>query len=216
MSVPRFLYALPLLFAVLGCAGPGGGPAPAATLGHLTLRQPLTIEPNSATLRVQYGRVVPRNGVEESEPFCVFELDTVAAIEQPLRPGRFDIVAIGQRVETFAGMPVSPFRRVAFDDDGPTHIYFKTIFRLRDPAPSRPQAVRALTCMSNQNAPGIAPFMRHLRPDEIRAALGGLFILELVGYRAGRVDAPAADAATTRLSPPAATMAPASIPGTSS
>lgn len=66
--------------------------------------------------------------------------------------------------------------RVAFDSDGgPSCLYFKTHFRLWHET----QPVRALTCMSNQMAPGIGVFMRHLTLDEIRHALGIRFILEI-------------------------------------
>jgi len=40
-----------------------------------------------------------------------------------------------------------------------------------------PMPVRALSCMSNQMAPGIG-IMRHLSPAEIRQALGKLITLE--------------------------------------
>lgn len=165
---------LVLTAALAGCAGtiPTGG----ADYGRLVLHEPLTIPAHAATLRLQYGRSVARNAVQEHDPFCVFELDTVAPVEQTVRPGSFAITGIGRSIETIAGLPAFTVRRVSFDDDGggPTHIYYKTVFRLRDEA----QAVRALTCMSNQNAPGIAPFMRHLTLAEIRAALGAAFALE--------------------------------------
>jgi hypothetical protein len=88
-----------------------------------------------------------------------------------VQPGEFAITSISRSVETIAGMPVLPryALRVSFgDDNSPTHIYYKTTFRLRDAH----QPVRALTCMSNQNAPGNANFMRHLTLAEIREALG--------------------------------------------
>jgi hypothetical protein len=171
-------WLLILLAAVLasGCAGTGEAPPRGLDRGILHLRAPLEIPPGAATARLQYGRVVASNAVQEHDPFCVFELDTVSPQAQTVSPGRFRITAIGHSVETIAGMPAPRPVLLSFDDDGsPSHLYFKTIFRLRDDA----LPVRALTCMSNQMAPGIAPFMRHLSLEEIRGALGDLFTLEL-------------------------------------
>lgn len=170
--------ALLALALLAGCAHTPDG-APLASHGRLVLNQPLAIPPDAATVRLQYGRVVAFNAVQEHDPFCVFELDTVADKEQAVRPGRFDITRVGRSIETFAGMPVMPFFRLVRvglgdSDGGPSHIYYKTTFRLRDDA----QPVRALTCMSNQMAPGI-PIMRHLTLAEIRQALGGIMTLEL-------------------------------------
>src|SRR5574340_1793367 len=55
------------------------------------LNRPLTIPAGSATVRLQYGRIVPRNSVQEQDPFCVVELDTVRAEPQTLQPGRFEV-----------------------------------------------------------------------------------------------------------------------------
>lgn len=171
-------WLLALLAAILlaGCAGSGEVPPRGLDRGVLHLRAALEIPPGAATARLQYGRVVASNAVQEHDPFCVFELDTVSPQAQTVRPGRFRITAINYSVETIAGIPAARPVLLSFDDGGgPSHLYFKTIFRLRDDT----QPVRALTCMSNQMAPGIAPFMRHLTLEEIRGALGDLLTLEL-------------------------------------
>lgn len=168
---------IPALLSLAMLAGCADTPqaVPSYYKGRLVLNQALAIPPNAATVRLQYGRVVASNAVQEHDPFCVFELDTVAPGEQTVRPGRFVITRIGRSVETIAGLATLRRVRVGFDDDsgGPSHLYYKTTFRLHDEA----QPVRALTCMSNQLAPGI-PIMRHLTPGEIRAALGGIITLE--------------------------------------
>ncbi len=168
---------IPMLLSATLLAGCADAPAtvPYSNYGRLVLNQALTIPPNAATVRLQYGRVVAFNAVQEHDPFCVFELDTVAAGEKTVRPGRFAITRIGRSIETIAGLSPPLRVRAGFggDSGGPSHIYFKTIFRLHDEA----QPVRALTCMSNQLAPGI-PIMRHLAPEEIRQALGEIIKLE--------------------------------------
>lgn len=175
----RILTALFLLLSLAGCASSPEGVRP---VGHLSLQAPVTLPPGSATLRLQYGQITAFNAVQEQDPFCVFELETVSDRPQDVAPARFDITRVNLSVETFAGIPVMPFRtmRVGLgqDDGGPSQIYYKTTFRL---APNPAQA-RALSCMSNQYMPGIA-IMRHLTLREMRNALGSYFSLDLDGDR---------------------------------
>ena len=136
------VFSLLLLAGLYGCST-----TPDATVypvGRLHLHDQLKIEPDAATARLQYGRIVARNAVQEQDPFCVFEIDTVRPETQVVQPGEFAITGISRSVETFASMPVLPryAMRVSLgDDDSPTHIYYKTTFRLRDAQ----QPVRALT-----------------------------------------------------------------------
>ncbi len=165
-----------LLFALAGCASLPDG---TTEVGRLTLLAPLSIPAASATVRLQYGRPVARNAVQEQDPFCVFEINTVSDGPQSVKPDRFRITRHSHAISTIAeaALPrLVPTRVAWFDDDRPTHIYYKTLFQLE----STTQAgVRQLTCMSNQNLPGVYPFMRHLTLDEIRDALGADFRLEL-------------------------------------
>jgi hypothetical protein len=177
--MPRTLLALMLVLSLTACANTPDATYP---VGRLNLQIPVTIPPGAASLRLQYGRITAFNAVQEQDAFCVFELNTVANEAQAVAPAKFDILGIHRSVETFAGMPVLPFRvmRVGLGDDdgGPSHIYYKTAFHLGP----NPQQARALTCMSNQLMPGIA-FMRHLTLREMRDALGHFFTLDLDGPR---------------------------------
>lgn len=146
----------------------------------LELLQRLEIPADSATLRLQYGRPVARNGVQEQDAFCVFELDTVAAHVQPVEPERFQVTRVSRSVETFAGMPVGVVTAAFWmDDEQPSQIYYKTTFKLRS---QHQPTVRSLTCMSNQMMPGTYLNMRHLTLAEMRAALGGYFHLDPTGF----------------------------------
>jgi hypothetical protein len=172
---------LAILTALLlaGCASSPNMTA-ATDSARLLLLNALTIPPESATLRLQYGHPVARNAVQEYDPFCVFEINTVSDSPQIVHPDTFQITRIGYRVDTIAdaaaALPWPVTLRVAFaDDDRPSHIYYKTLFWLRSEAQP---GVRLLTCMHNQNLPGVYPFMRHLTLAEIRAALGARFRLE--------------------------------------
>lgn len=159
------------------CASPPETPsaAPAATL---TLHTPLRIPAEAATVRLQEGHPVARQAVREHDPFCIFEIDSVSEAPQTVMPDTFRIVRIAQTIDTLAqaGGAAQAVKAGLFDDVRPTFIYYKTLFRLRsDTQPG----VRLLTCLSNQNLPGVYPFMRHLTLEEIRAALGTQFTLTL-------------------------------------
>lgn len=138
---------------------------------RVELNRPLTIPPGAATVRLQYGQIVPRNSVQEHDPFCVVELDTVREEPQTLQPGRFEIWRVRRSVSPIMATKASPFIRTVFaDDDGePSFLYYMTEFRLRDPGQP---TLRGMTCAWDQLAPGSRVLMRHLSLDEIRSALG--------------------------------------------
>lgn len=167
---------LGLVLLLGGCAGLQS-PDPASPYyayapgWAVQLNRPLTIPPDAATVRLQYGRIVPRNSVQEYAPFCVVELNTVRAEAQTLQPGRFEVWRVSRSVSPVAAA-ASPFVKARFvtDDGDPTFLYFKTEFRLRDAA--QPD-LRGMSCAWNQMAPGNRASMRHLTLDEIRQALGG-------------------------------------------
>ena len=163
-----------LVLLLVGCAGlespDPASPYYAYSSGWMVqLNQPLTIPPDAATVRLQYGRIVPRNSVQEHDPFCVVELDTVRSEPQTLQPGRFEVWRVNRSVSPIAA--ASPLIRVGFvvDNGEPTFLYFKTEFRLRDVAQPN---LRGMSCAWNQMAPGNRALMRHLTLGEIRSALG--------------------------------------------
>jgi hypothetical protein len=177
------MKAIGLCLAVLlaGCAGlqssDPASPYYAYTTGWVVeLNRPLTIEPGTATVRLQYGRIVPRNSVQEQDPFCVVELDTVRAEPQTLQPGRFEVWRVTRSVNPITAAATSPLVKLGHgsDDGDPSFLYFITEFRLRDP--NQP-ALRGMRCAWNQMAPGNRALMRHLTLDEIRWALGGWMTL---------------------------------------
>lgn len=169
-------FALLGLLLLGGCAGlespDPASPYYAYTSGWVVqLNRPLTIEPDAATVRLQYGRIVPRNSVQEHDPFCVVELETVRTEPQTLQPGRFEVWRVSRSVNPITVMAKSPLIRARYieDDGDPSFLYFITEFRLRDPAQP---ALRGMRCAWNQMAPGNRALMRHLTLNEIRWALG--------------------------------------------
>jgi hypothetical protein len=159
-----------------GCAGlqssDPASPHYAYTIGWtLQLHRPLTIPPESATVRLQVGEIVPRNSVQEHAPFCVIELDTVRSDAQTLQPGRFEVWRVNRIIDPVSVARASPFVKthLVMDDGAPSFLYFITEFRLRDPAQP---ALRGMRCAWNQMAPGNRMLMRHLTLGEIQGALG--------------------------------------------
>ncbi|OYY60007.1 MAG: hypothetical protein B7Y50_08805 [Hydrogenophilales bacterium 28-61-11] len=181
-NLSRSALTIAALAMLLGACNHLPGPDE-PSLGTLQLHSALIVEPDAASVRLQYGRVVVRNAVQEQDPFCVFEIGSVLPQSQTVQPGVFRIVTVSHSIETIAGIPASASsrlnRRVSYGgDSGPTNIYYKTTFRLRANLTDGPEA-RTLVCMSDQNAPGNANLMRHLTLAEIRAALGDGFSLNL-------------------------------------
>lgn len=147
---------------------------------RLSLNQAVEIQPGEASVRLQFGRIVPRNGVQEQEPHCIFEIDTVRDTVQRIEPDVFTVTRVDRGV-WMSAFPVAAALRVGLGDhSGPTLIYYQTEFRLRS---ARQPGVRSLLCQSNQNAAGIHPNMRHLTLEEIRQALGAIFTIHLPDQR---------------------------------
>ncbi|MDR3393691.1 MAG: hypothetical protein P4L70_01685 [Parasulfuritortus sp.] len=146
-------------------------------LSALQLNQTLTIPAGAATVRLQNGQTIATNAVQEFDPYCVFELETVSEAPQSVQPGRFTITSIERRVQDFSGMPVVPNAGVLgpYGDDGPSQVYYVTLFHLKSDADRR---VRSLRCESNQvSIPG--PSQRYLSLHEMQGAVGDYFSFEL-------------------------------------
>jgi len=166
-----------LVLLLGGCAGLQSSDPASPYYGFppgwsVQLNRVLPIDPGAATVRLQYGRIVPRNGVQEQDPFCIMEVNMLSNQVQLLQPGRFEVIQVTRNVSSITAAATSPLikARFAFDDGSPSFLYFITEFRLRDA--DQPD-VRSLRCAWNQMAPGNQGLMRHLTLDEMRSALGG-------------------------------------------
>jgi hypothetical protein len=178
----RLSCSLALLFVLAGCGTTGqyGVDSPYYHYPdgvRLTLNQPLEITPDSATVRLQYGQVVARNGVHEQDPYCIFELSTVAEGPQRVKSDEFSVTRVRRSTSTIARSEIlqTGLIRVSMgsDSSGPTNYYYKTEFFLH--SDSQPN-VLLMTCQSNQN---YTPLKRYLTVAEIRQALGTIFTLSL-------------------------------------
>lgn len=133
--------------------------------------RPLTIPAGAASVRLQAGRVVARNSVQEHAPFCVVEVETVGDAPQVLASGRVAVARVMRHIDPIAVAAPMPRWSARADDGGgdPSFLYYITEFRLRDAA--RPE-LRSVRCAWNQMAPGHRALMRHLTLAEMRDALG--------------------------------------------
>ncbi|MGO9444909.1 MAG: hypothetical protein ACLPXB_09045 [Thiobacillaceae bacterium] len=145
---------------------------------RLILNQSLEIRSDSATVRLQYGHVVAPNGVQEQDPYCIFELSTVAGRPQWVKPDEFKVTDVERSISTIARADLFPMGGALIpvrigSSGGPSDYYYKTAFYLH--SDSQPSVFR-MTCQSNQN---YTPQKRYLTVAEIRQALGSIFKLSL-------------------------------------
>ena len=138
---------------------------------QVEIMRPLTIPAGAASVRLQAGRLVARNSVQEHAPFCVIEVETVGDVPQVLAAGRVTVARVMRHIDPIAVAASRPGPLVRADDGGgdPSFLYYITEFRLRDP--TRPE-LRSVRCAWNQMAPGHRALMRHLTLAEMRGALG--------------------------------------------
>jgi len=173
-----------LLFSVSGCQPLSSYPInspyyqpPAG--GQLALNQAIEIPPDRATLRFQFGKVVP--SVHEYEPHCIFEVRTISEAPQRIKPDMFTITKVRSGSSIYAAQlshaGLIPARWVQ-DFSGPMHYYFKTEMFLRS---EQQPHVLMLTCQhvwvvgtdwSRQRPPTLA---------EMQQALGTYFTFKLPG-----------------------------------
>lgn len=144
---------------------------------RLVLTRTLEIPANWATVRLQHGKAVAFGHVQEHQPHCILEIDTVRAEPQRVEADEFAIVKAVRSESTLAARPMVFIRTAFADADRPAQMFYKTIFTLHS---RRQPGVLRMTCQSDQYAAGVG-IPRHLTVGEIRQALGGLFTLELPG-----------------------------------
>jgi hypothetical protein len=147
---------------------------------RLILNRELEIPGGWATARLQFGRVVPFGHVQEYQPHCIFEINTVRPEPQHVQPDTFEIIRVQRTISEFANIAAAPgyFLRTGFGDGfEPVQMFYKTTFILHS---ARQPGVMRMVCQSDQYAGGNS-IPRYLTLSEIRQALGDIFTLELPG-----------------------------------
>lgn len=182
MPKPAWFALLITLAALAGCATPDlRDPMspyfeyPAGT--QITLNRAIEIPAGWATVRLQAGQPVAFGHVQEHEPHCIFEIDTVRPTAQQVEPDSFVVTRVQRSMSESSVVPNLLINLGAGDDDGYTQLFYKTIFTLKS---EKQPGVRELTCQSDQYAPGVG-IPKYLTLGEIRSALGTWFSLDIPG-----------------------------------
>lgn len=161
-------------------AGPTAAATPPNYLipvgSRLVLNQPLEIAPTSATVRLQFGKIINRFNAQDFEPLCVFESRIVGETVQRIEPDNFEIVRARYDYNTLSAQvaPAPGFIPV----DGGSRLYYKTDLFLRS---SKQPQILAMTCQHAWEAGSSGLELKPLTVDEIRRALGAYFSLQLGG-----------------------------------
>lgn len=147
---------------------------------RLVLNQPIEIAPTSATVRLQFGKIVSRFESQDFELACVFESNIVGKTAQLVEPDSFEIIRVrrGSNTSSAQAAPRTGLVPVSarFVADGGSRQYYKTELFLK--SEKQPQ-ILAMTCQHARES-GDSDF-RPLTVAEIRQALGGYFSLRLLG-----------------------------------
>ncbi len=149
---------------------------------RLVLNQPLEIAPTSATVRLQFGKIVSRFDSQDFEPACVFESNIVGESAQRIEPDTFDIIRVRRGNSSLSAHAPPRAGLIAvstrFIGDGASRQFYKTEFFLR--SKKQPQ-ILAMTCQHAREAGATAAELRPLTVAEIQQALGGYFTLSVQG-----------------------------------
>ena len=176
---PMGILVLFLLINLMGCQSPTVSETSSArdvTAGSiLTLHQRLVIEPNSARVYLQHGKIMSANEVSRFYPNCWFEVNTLSDKQQFIAPGNFRVNGIKYYRRPFGlggieqGILVAA-STVARVFDRSREIEFITEMTL---IPDMQSDIRRFMCKITADSLG-----RYLTLEDIRAALGSVVTIE--------------------------------------
>ena len=144
------------------------------TGSRLTLLTELEFPPNTGTLHIQFGQVLPLASVQRLEGYCFLDLNIVSDKRQTVEPGEFEIYRVNRaNGSLWVSAPVMVAGMGS--GEGPTNWYYKTRFWVRSAA--QPQ-VSKLTCLADRLTAGglVGSWMT---VPEIQDTLDGIFALTL-------------------------------------
>ena len=166
---------------LFGCAGTPYIPGPMAYQvvkpgSKLKLNQPLTIQPDKAGVRIQFGEVVKRDSAINSwRANCRFEMYKPLPTAQIIQPEEFTIT----RVSTYELLVAAEHIKLAalslsvgMADGGPNAEEMTTTFHLQ--SQTQPE-VKQLYCQHYEKVDD----SRHLMLEEIQQTVGDIFEFQL-------------------------------------
>lgn len=171
----RPLSVLLVSLSLVACQSAGNVGQPDSWLpavnSRLLLKQELTIQPGSAHVTIQSGRVVSISDRRSYYPYCELEVNSVRETPQTVSPDEFIIRKAYVESRTVSA---DGFRKVTQWADvrigARSIVIYRTVFKLGS---DRQPDVRWMTC----ERWGDAALDTHLTLDEIRQALGSYFSL---------------------------------------
>ena len=184
----KYILTLTLSLLLLACTATA--PATSRTGLHtippgsiLKLHQPLTIPALQVKTGVQYGEATAY--VNSNEPYCEFEVNTIAETATILPAGDYRITRVlryedpfyslqtNNKIKTASAGDTAAWRAFAMSQD--THWTYTTVFRLESMAhPDIRQLVCGSTFFSGFDA-------RHITISEFETLAGDVMSLQLAG-----------------------------------
>lgn len=173
MKIPAAVIALfVLLFCQFAVAGDETSPFFKVPVGStLTLNQPLTIQPHHASVRMQYGRIMPYSQIDKFYANCDFEVRTIAKQPTIINPDTFLITKVVNEEDVAAG-DWTVYAFFGSGDAGPSHVDYMTVMYLE--SVKQPDVLR-ITC-THWEDPVEAEF---LSIQQMRKAMGKILTLNI-------------------------------------
>ena len=148
----------------------------------LTLTRSVTIPADQVAVYLQGGEIVPAGRINQYYPHCKFELIHRRDTRQTVQPDDFEIIKVVQEIGhsvaldglQLAQMSVGIGINVGMDRDGSSLQTYSTRLMLRS---ARQLQVFRLSC----GQAALPHEGQHVSINEMRKALGNVFMLELAG-----------------------------------
>lgn len=144
---------------------------------RLVLNQPIEIPAASATVRLQFGKIVSRFHTQDFEPVCVFESRVVGEAAQIIVPDSFEIVSVRRGYGTLSAQVEPRAKFIRVEGDGGRQ-YYKTELFLR--SAKQPQ-ILTMTCQHGRESGRTLFELVPVTIAEMRQAMGAYFTLHLAG-----------------------------------
>ena len=170
------VLVLPLMLGACQLASINDNPQspfyPPPVGSKLTLKKDIQIPPDNAGVMLQGGQIMSNSGVNQYQPNCRFELNSVSPTEQSVKADVFTITEV--KTNSYQVMaPSSGFVKVGLNMAATLSMFnYYTLMRLS--STNQPQ-VRSLTCQQW----GDPAFGKPVSIDQMRMTLGDYFDLEL-------------------------------------
>ena len=166
----RHLLSLLALLTV-ACAHSGNAPWYVPTGSTVTINQPITIPSESASVKIQSGKPMSFQDINQYAPYCVLEVHKRMDTPQEVKPGQFTVTKNVQR-DYYTSVAPQIVASVGSSSSGPIH-YINDIYLT---SPERDDVFR-LSCQQYSDPWQFAPGQRWATVNQMQIALGQLITL---------------------------------------